>query len=266
MAIALLLHFDNSSNETIIHDSSSNNLIGTNYLNRISLSPSDAVFGVACGNFQGQSVGESQYSINNVAIHSSGDYTLRFRFKASAFGWGSLNCIKYQGIIITFSEYGLDVWDSSVQNYILPTFKLWQDVQYAISIEKCGSTTFVYVDGVLTGSNDLNETFLEDRFTIKANDADFKLDELMLDTAVALAGGASSYTVETVAFTTESSSDTNVLSITEYSDLLVGVATVGYKGSDGLFRTIWGHSGSNIIPNTPYTPPYWLNTRGVLEW
>ena len=192
----LLLHFDGTNGSSTITDSGKNGLTLSNYGS--TLSTTGQVFGSACCSFSGI----CSTGVSNVALTGASDFTVRFRLNASVLvGSKIMNVFGHNLWIGDFEGYSyIGVYDENYTNSF--TFPITINTQYAVSIERYGATTYLYLDGTQVASGSLSAPTTSYAFGIQSSLGGnvFKIDELMLNTTTALAAGAGSYTVEVVPF------------------------------------------------------------------
>ena len=201
MSIQLLCHFDGANGSTNIIDETGNI---TDFVcsDGAALSDTGQTFGNACLHINKGLV----YS-PSVIDFSTNDFTIRFRLTPKNGDAGSYYRI-FLGIsgIAIYTEYGvLKCGFSLYGGYSVITIgSLTDDVAYAFSLERYGSTISVYLDGVLidsiTSADSLDAGAIGLGAFSNTDSIYGKLDELLIDNGTSYAQGAASYTVETVPF------------------------------------------------------------------
>lgn len=217
----LLLHFDDGW-----VDSGKNALTITAVGSPV-LDTSWAAFGTKSGKFDGATNGYLTVPHATLGF-GTGDWTVRFRLKklsASVDGGYFLLMPAtggaYQLVIACYGTsqsnrlrvlYSIN--NSATLNEVsafgLPSINTGS--VYAISVERFGSNIYVYVNGVrqnASGSANVGSSPMSTPSanifiggnSVTANMADSNIDEFMILKGTALAGGASSYTLETSAYT-----------------------------------------------------------------
>jgi hypothetical protein len=190
VAIDLLLHFDTDFSDSSVNDHVIDIVSGTP-----TILTTGQTFGVGC-----YSGGLTRYYVTPPV----GNFTLRCRVTIPI-GVSTPNALI--GINAVYADISIRLTDwGTPEIALIGTSEPSSPVSvsygstYAISIEFFGGNALLYVDGALVSSLFVGEVPSGGSERISFYGDSFIYDEVMYDNTTALAGGASSYTVETSAF------------------------------------------------------------------